>query len=31
ALTRSRRPDLWAARQSPTGIGQKGPKNTTDG
>ena len=27
ALTRARRPDLWAART----IGQKGPKNTTDG
>ena len=35
ALTRSRRPDLWAARQAsaqaPTGTGQKRPKNTTDG
>ena len=31
ALTRSRRPDLWASRQASTGIGQKRPKNTTDG
>jgi tRNA (guanine37-N1)-methyltransferase len=29
ALTRTRRPDLWAAR--PAGKGQKRPKNTTDG
>ena len=29
ALTRARRPDLWAARTS--GKGQKRPKNTTDG
>jgi tRNA (guanine37-N1)-methyltransferase len=29
ALTRARRPDLWAARS--TGKGQKRPKNTTDG
>jgi tRNA (guanine37-N1)-methyltransferase len=29
ALTRARRPDLWAVR--PTGKGQKRPKNTTDG
>ena len=31
ALTRARRPDLWAARLAPTGIGQTRPKNTTDG
>ena len=35
ALTRARRPDLWAARQASTqaatGIGRKRPKNTTDG
>ena len=36
ALTRSRRPDLWAARQVqtrpvPTRPGQKRPKNTTEG
>jgi tRNA (guanine37-N1)-methyltransferase len=30
ALTRSRRPDLWVARESQK-PGQKGPKNTTDG
>ena len=30
ALTRARRPDLWAARQVRQG-GQKRPKNTTDG
>jgi len=31
ALTRARRPDLWAARQAPSGPGQKRPKNTTEG
>jgi tRNA (guanine37-N1)-methyltransferase len=31
ALTRARRPDLWAARQVPSGPGQKRPKNTTEG
>jgi tRNA (guanine37-N1)-methyltransferase len=31
ALTRTRRPDLWAARQVQTGPGQKRPKNKTDG
>jgi tRNA (guanine37-N1)-methyltransferase len=31
ALTKARRPDLWAARQVPTRTGQKRPKNTTDG
>jgi tRNA (guanine37-N1)-methyltransferase len=36
ALTRARRPDLWAARQAQTaqaqtGLGQKPPKNTTKG
>jgi tRNA (guanine37-N1)-methyltransferase len=31
ALTRARRPDLWAARQVQTRTGQKRPKNTTDG
>jgi tRNA (guanine37-N1)-methyltransferase len=31
ALTRTRRPDLWAARQVQTGPGQKRPKNTTEG
>src|SRR5882757_5593185 len=31
ALTRTRRPDLWAARQVQTGTDQKRPKNTTDG
>jgi len=35
ALTRARRPDLWAARQTLTqaraGLGRKRPKNTTDG
>ena len=31
ALTKSRRPDLWAARQVQTRSGQKRPKNTTDG
>ena len=39
ALTRARRPDLWAARQAsrqastqvPTGTGRKRPKSTTDG
>jgi len=31
ALTRARRPDLWAARQVQPATGQKRPKNTTDG
>src|SRR5712675_3018132 len=31
ALTKSRRPDLWAARQVQTRSGQKRPKNTTEG
>jgi tRNA (guanine37-N1)-methyltransferase len=31
ALTKARRPDLWAARQVQTRSGQKRPKNTTDG
>jgi tRNA (guanine37-N1)-methyltransferase len=31
ALTRARRPDLWAARHVQTRTGQKRPKNTTDG
>jgi len=31
ALTRARRPDLWAARQVQTGTGRKRPKNTTEG
>ena len=31
ALTRARRPDLWAARPDQEGPGQKRPKNTTDG
>jgi tRNA (guanine37-N1)-methyltransferase len=31
ALTRTRRPDLWAARQVQVRIRQKRPKNTTDG
>jgi len=31
ALTRARRPDLWAARQTPSGPSQKRPKNTTEG
>jgi tRNA (guanine37-N1)-methyltransferase len=31
ALTRARRPDLWAARPIRPGIRQKRPKNTTDG
>ena len=31
ALTRARRPDLWAAWQVPTGPGRKRPKNTTEG
>ena len=31
ALTRARRPDLWAIRQVQTRLGQKRPKNTTDG
>jgi len=31
ALTKSRRPDLWAIRQVHTGPGQKRPKNTTEG
>jgi tRNA (guanine37-N1)-methyltransferase len=31
ALTRARRPDLWAARPSQPGTGQKRPKSTTDG
>jgi len=31
ALTRARRPDLWAARQIQPGTGQKSPKNPTDG
>ena len=31
ALTRARRPDLWAARQIQPGAGQKPPKSPTDG
>ena len=31
ALTRARRPDLWAARQVPSAPRQKRPKNTTEG
>jgi tRNA (guanine37-N1)-methyltransferase len=31
ALTRARRPDLWAASQVQTGTGRKRPKNTTEG
>jgi tRNA (guanine37-N1)-methyltransferase len=31
ALTRARRPDLWAERQVQTGPGRKRPKNTTEG
>ncbi|WP_291685310.1 tRNA (guanosine(37)-N1)-methyltransferase TrmD [Bradyrhizobium sp.] len=31
ALTRARRPDLWAARQVQPGPGQNRPKNTTEG
>jgi tRNA (guanine37-N1)-methyltransferase len=31
ALTRARRPDLWTARQVPSGAGQNRPKNTTEG
>jgi tRNA (guanine37-N1)-methyltransferase len=31
ALTRARRPDLWATRQVQTGTGRKRPKNTTEG
>jgi len=31
ALTRDRRPDLWAARQFQSGPDQKRPKDTTDG
>jgi tRNA (guanine37-N1)-methyltransferase len=31
ALTRARRPDLWAARQAPSGLSQNRPKNTTEG
>jgi len=31
ALTRARRPDLWAARQIQPGTGQKSQKNPTDG
>jgi tRNA (guanine37-N1)-methyltransferase len=31
ALTRARRPDLWAARQAPSAPRQKRPKNTTEG
>jgi tRNA (guanine37-N1)-methyltransferase len=31
ALTRTRRPDLWAARQVQTTTGQKRPKDTTEG
>jgi tRNA (guanine37-N1)-methyltransferase len=31
ALTKARRPDLWARRQVRTRPGQKRPKNTTDG
>ena len=31
ALTRARRPDLWAARQVLSGAGQNRPKNTTEG
>ena len=30
-LTRTRRPDLWAAREIPPGSGQNSPKCTTDG
>ena len=31
ALTRTRRPDLWAKRPEQKGTGRKKPKNTTDG
>jgi tRNA (guanine37-N1)-methyltransferase len=31
ALTKARRPDLWAARQVQSGTLQKGPKSTTEG
>jgi tRNA (guanine37-N1)-methyltransferase len=31
ALTKARRPDLWAARPIQPGAGQKPPKNTTEG
>jgi tRNA (guanine37-N1)-methyltransferase len=31
ALTRARRPDLWATRQVQTGARQKRPKNPTEG
>jgi tRNA (guanine37-N1)-methyltransferase len=31
ALTKARRPDLWAARPFQPGAGQKRPKNTTEG
>jgi tRNA (guanine37-N1)-methyltransferase len=31
ALTRARRPDLWAARQIAPGTGQKSPRCKTDG
>jgi len=31
ALTRTRRPDLWASRQVQTSTAQKRPKNTTEG
>src|SRR5258705_8816517 len=31
ALTRARRPDLWASRQVQTSTAQKRPKNTTEG
>jgi tRNA (guanine37-N1)-methyltransferase len=31
ALTQARRPDLWAARQAPSGLGQNRPKTTTEG
>jgi tRNA (guanine37-N1)-methyltransferase len=31
ALTRARRPDLWDARPAPAGLGQKRPKDTTEG
>jgi tRNA (guanine37-N1)-methyltransferase len=31
ALTRARRPDLWASRQFQPEAGQKRPKNTTEG
>jgi len=31
ALTRARRPDLWAARQDQASAGQKRPKDTTEG